>query len=128
MSSTIKGPRGKAPEIEVATGDAPMSNEELERRTAPNAAPVEDAGATELFTGFEDDKRTPHDNVEIDVDVQAQIDDDMRMVPIVPRETLMRTRIGNKDDGSPAWYNFIKDKEVFVPNHVAKWLREQGVV
>lgn len=128
MSNT-KGSRGRvAPEIEVATDDAAQNDEET-GADAPAAAAVADAGEVEPFAGFEGDN--PHDDedqVEIDVDLQKQIEDDMRLVPIIPRKTLMRTRIGTKPDGSPAWYNFIEGKEVFVPNHVAKWLKEQGAV
>ena len=97
--------------------------------TVPAQGAVATAEPLEEFDGFADE-RTPHDDVptQVEIDVARATEESMREVAIIPRSTLMRVRIGNREDGSPAWYNFIKGKEVLVPKHIADWLHEQGIL
>jgi hypothetical protein len=95
-----------------ATGDPAVP---VEGDTITGAEPLEP------FTGF-DEAAAPEQHIDVDVELQKRLDAEMEEVAIIPRTTVMRTRIG--DD----WYNFVKGKEVLVPRHVATWLQEKGIL
>ena len=78
------------------------------------------ADDAEVFTGFEEPVRRKIVNV--DLDAQKKYDDDHKLVPVIPRKTLLRTRIGTE------WWNFIKGQEQFVPAWVRDHLVEKSVV
>jgi hypothetical protein len=76
------------------------------------------------FTGFDEPEQRGHATGPLLLDAAAQkrkVNDD-ELVPVMPRRTVMRTKIG------PAWYNFIKGQEQFVPNYVREHLVEKGVI
>lgn len=82
-----------------------------------NNPPVDD---TVAFAGFEEPARTPV--VVVDAIAQQQLQDADELVPVTPRRTVMRTKIGAK------WYNFFKGQEQFVPAWVRDHLREKAVI
>lgn len=84
-----------------------------------NPAPAGDAGEVD-FQGFDEPVvRTP---VLVDAVAQKQLVDANELVPVMPRRTVMRTKIGRK------WYNFIKGQEQFVPAFVRDHLIEKAVI
>jgi hypothetical protein len=89
-------------------------------------APVVEA-ADEPFTGFQDDVAPPalrghRPPQEISLTAQQRLEADNKLVPILPRRTVMRTYIGNK------FWNFYKGQEQFVPASVRDHLQEKGVI
>jgi hypothetical protein len=60
--------------------------------------------------------------VEVSLTAQEQFDADHKLVPVMPRRTVMRTNIGGK------WWNFFKGQEQFVPAYVREHLSEKGVI
>lgn len=74
------------------------------------------------FTGFEEPEKRGHRPIVLDAQAQEQLVDDNELVPVMPRRTVMRTKIGS------TWYNFIKGQEQFVPRYVRDHISEKGVI
>lgn len=75
------------------------------------------------FVGFDEpEARGVSRTVVIDAVAQQQLADAEELVPVLPRRTVMRTKIGTK------WYNFIKGQEQFVPGYVRDHLVEKAVI
>lgn len=73
--------------------------------------------AADIATDDPDDEVT-----DIDLEEQRQYQDAQKIVPVIPRKNIGRTKIGD------VWYTFSKGVEIFVPKPVADHLAEKGVL
>jgi hypothetical protein len=91
---------------------------------------VDEEEGEEEFQGFiepEDSQELvpaarAHRSRVVNTDYAALERDANTLVPIIPRRTLQRTKIGGK------WYNFVKGQEQFVEKAIMEHIREKGVI
>jgi hypothetical protein len=59
---------------------------------------------------------------QVTLPVASVVEDLNEEVMVIPRQTVVRTRIGAK------WYSFVNGRRCLVPRHVANLLEEKGIV